>query len=160
MGRLRRLRAVMLTRTPGPRSLLNYWLLGVISQGFDELRFRRIQDGYEMWGVAKGVRQDMVLSLPGYVRRFADVLWRHAHGRPGLVRWVGRSVRRLGTVTERGEFDLPVGPVFVVSVSYRVGWRQGRVDELVIALGDFAALLESGIVQVECELAYWRLASG
>jgi hypothetical protein len=109
-----------------------------------------------MWEMVKGVRYDAVPPLPGYVRRFAGILWRFAHRRPGVGRWLWRFVRRLGSVTERGGFDLPVGPEFVVALSYRVVWRRGRVAELDIVFGGAAALSASGIAKAEYDLAWYE----
>jgi hypothetical protein len=144
----------MLTRLPGPHSLLNIWLLDAIAEGCEEVRFRRVLGRYEMWWVLNGERLDMVLSLHRYVRRFANVLWRLAHWRPGPVRWAGRALRRFGTVTERGAFDIPVGQ-FMVAASYWAVWRWGRVEEMAIALGDSTALVASGIARMACEMAWF-----
>jgi hypothetical protein len=110
---------MMLLRPPGPRSTLKLWLLSAISSGCQEIRFRRVRGGYETWWLIKGARYDDVPPPPGYVRRFVGILGQFAHGRPGLLQRGRRFVRRLGSVTERGVFDLPVGPEFVVAVSYQ-----------------------------------------
>jgi hypothetical protein len=145
---------MMLNRPPGPRSILNIWLLMAVSDGCEEIRFRQLRGGYEMWWLVNGARYDGVPPLPGYVRRFANILWQLSHGGPGLGPRVRQFVRRLGSVTERGVFDLPVGPEFVVAVSHRAVWWLGRVAELAINLGESAALSVSGIAKGECEMAW------
>jgi hypothetical protein len=147
---------MMLKRPPGPRSTLNFCLLMALSDGCEEIRIRRAGRGYEMWELVKGVRYDAVPPTPGYVRRFASILWRSSRGRPGLPRWLWRFVRRLGSVTESGGFDLPVGPEFIVALSYRAVWQWGRVAELDIVLGESAALTASGIAKAEYDFAWYE----
>lgn len=146
---------MMVNRPPGPWYTLKMWLLTAISDGCEAVRFRQVRGMYEMQWVVNGETHEGIPPEPWIVRRFPNILWRFAHGRPGLAQRVGRFGRRLGTATEGGVFDLPVGPDFVVAVSYRAAWQRGGVSELEIALGDGTALSASGIAKLACDLALY-----
>jgi hypothetical protein len=145
---------MMFTHPPGPRSALKIDLLMAISDGCEEIRYRRVRGGYEMCWLVKGTEFGSAALRSGSVRHFAGILWQLAHGRLGLAQRTRRFVRRFGGVVERGVFDFPVGPEFVVTVSYTATWCRGRMSELAIVLGASAALVASGIARLEYDLAW------
>ena len=125
-----------------------------VADGCEGFGFWRVPDGYEMYWLVQGVRREGSKPLPGYVRRFVKVLGQRSHGRLGFGQLVGRFLRRFGSVMERGSLDWPVGPEYVVAVSYRAEWRRGHVSELEIAVGESVMLSASGIARSELDLAW------
>lgn len=147
---------MMLTRPPGPRSELRFVLLIGVYDGCEGFSIRRIGRLYGMAWRHAGTRLEGVPPHPGYVPKFVAILNEFAHGPSGRGSRIARHLRRLSAATERGSFDFPVGPEYVVGVRYRAEWRRGRVEELDIELGDCAALSASGIAKAEYDFAWYE----
>jgi hypothetical protein len=123
--------AAVLTRYPGNRWFFTLRFLALLADGGNRLEVRRRLDGgYEAAEWYVDVRYDTVPPNPQYVEGLPSALASFEPGFRRALAGLTRPFRRLASAGWSGHFDFPVGPRFIVLVSYRVKWRWWRLAEL------------------------------
>jgi hypothetical protein len=144
----------VITRFPGNRWFVTTRFLSLLADGGDRLQVcRRSDDTYVQAEWYRGVRYELVLPECWYIQSLPATL---ASFEPRLRRvWANltRPFRRLSSGRWSGEFDLPVGPQFVVRVLYWVVWRKWRLSEMEARIAEGSPL--AAVARVELDRLFF-----